>query len=94
MDNAPPVHRNTGNKEARHDQRLALLCGHTKAKVLVALATPATTTQLALRIHNSPSAVSQILHRLLQAGLVQQQRKGREVVYRLSSQGQRLLLLF
>ncbi len=62
--------------------------------MLQALTEPQTTTHLALRLHTTPSATSQLLHRLKAAELLQARRQGREVYYALTSRGRTLIELF
>jgi DNA-binding transcriptional ArsR family regulator len=57
------------------------LIGPRRAQVLVALVTPATTTQLSERLRASPAGISGHLAVLRRAGLVAGQRRGREVRY-------------
>jgi DNA-binding transcriptional ArsR family regulator len=91
-----PIHRH-GARSRLDEQRikqLAPLFGHSKVRLLLALQEPATTTELAALTHATPSAVSQLLHRLLAVGLLRQKRRGREVFYRLSPRGLALMRLF
>lgn len=89
MDRAAERDRNDAALEP-----LAALLGYSRTRLLLALAHRSTTTELARFLHTTPSAVSQLLQRLRVAGLVVQQRQGREVQYRLSSRALRLLALF
>lgn len=76
------------------DEALGAALGAGRASVLKGLVVPSTTTELARWLEISPSAVSQHLGRLRRAGLVEPQRRGRRVYYRLSLGGERLLDLF
>lgn len=60
---------------------LAGVLGRTRADLLAALASPATTTQLAGRLGISPGGVSQHLSAMAAAGLLVRRRDGREVLY-------------
>jgi len=60
---------------------LAALIGRTRATMLVLLAQPATTTDLATRLAVTPGAVSQHLGVLRDAGLVATRRDGRAVLH-------------
>lgn len=73
------------------DAALSLLLGEQRARLLVCLAVPATTTELARRFSVTPGAVSQQLSWLLQTGLVTTRRQGRGVYYQASSIGRGLL---
>jgi DNA-binding transcriptional ArsR family regulator len=68
--------------------------GRGRARVLKSLTVPSTTTELARAMGASAGAVSQHLSRLRRAGLVEPQRRGRRVYYRLSQGGESLLDLF
>ncbi|GAA1965743.1 helix-turn-helix domain-containing protein [Catenulispora subtropica] len=70
-----------GPGTAPEPRRPAELIGRTRARILAATATPATTGEVAGRLRLSPSTVSyhlQILHR---AGLVRRTRDARSVLY-------------
>jgi DNA-binding transcriptional ArsR family regulator len=73
---------------------LARLLGDTRATLALALATPSTTTDLALRLRLAPSTVSRHLSGLAETGLVDRTRCGALVYYRLSARGEALLDLF
>src|SRR5262249_8838661 len=60
------------------------LLGAARARLLVALRSPATTTSLARRLGVTPSAVSQHLAVLHRGGLVDRRRSGRSVLYQTS----------
>ncbi|MEU4666875.1 metalloregulator ArsR/SmtB family transcription factor [Amycolatopsis sp. NPDC023774] len=70
---------------------LVRLLGRPRAKLLEALRSPATTTDLALSLGVSPSAVSQHLRVLRENGLVAGQRSGRSVLYLTTPLGAALL---
>ena len=67
------------------------LVGGPKSDILCALTEPASTSELAHRFSVTPSAVSQNLRVLGDNGLVESSRHGREVLYRLSDTGRRLV---
>jgi DNA-binding transcriptional ArsR family regulator len=62
-----------------------------RLRILAALRTPASTTELAARVWLSPGAVSQHLRNLHRDGLVDATRAGRFVHYRLSDAGAAVL---
>jgi DNA-binding transcriptional ArsR family regulator len=70
---------------------LAGVLGGTRARLLVELVQPATTTQLAGRLGLTAPGVSQHLQRLRDAGLVTADRDGREVRYRRTQLASELL---
>lgn len=70
---------------------LADLLGTGRARVLAALDGPASTTQLARRLHVSAAGVSGHLRVLAQAGLVHGSREGRLVLYARTELGDALL---
>jgi DNA-binding transcriptional ArsR family regulator len=67
------------------------LLGVSRARLLSALRSPATTTTLARQLGVTPSAVSQHLAFLHRGQLVQRQRRGRAVLYQTSDLGLALL---
>ncbi|MEU7891804.1 DUF5937 family protein [Nonomuraea sp. NPDC049152] len=69
---------------------LAALIGRSRARILTALAEPATTSALARRMSLSPGAVSQHLGVLSAGGLAVGNRLGKEVVYRRTTTGDAL----
>ncbi|MFI9326817.1 helix-turn-helix domain-containing protein [Kitasatospora sp. NPDC052868] len=69
---------------------LAGLIGAPRARLLVLLATPASTTELAHRLGVTPGAVSRHLGALAAAGLLDRARHGRSVLYRRSRLGDEL----
>jgi biotin operon repressor len=70
---------------------LAGLLGAHRAGLLVQLATPASSTELAARLGVTPTAVNQHLRVLRAAGLLVSARHGRSVLYRRSELADRLL---
>jgi DNA-binding transcriptional ArsR family regulator len=70
---------------------LAALVGRSRARLLYALADPASTTQLARSLRLAPGAVGDHLAVLLRAGLVDRGRSGRSVVYRRTPLGDALV---
>jgi DNA-binding transcriptional ArsR family regulator len=72
-------------------EAVELLLGEPRARLLVALRSPATTTALARRLGVTPSAVSQHLAVLHRGRLVDRQRSGRTVLYQASELGLALL---
>jgi DNA-binding transcriptional ArsR family regulator len=72
-------------------EALARVLGRSRARLLVALDAPRSTTELARRLGLTPGAVSQHLGALRGAGLVTARRSGREVLYLRSQTADRLL---
>jgi DNA-binding transcriptional ArsR family regulator len=72
---------------------LELLLGKGRAEVLLSLEPPSSTLEIARRLGLAASGVSEHLTVLRQAGLVESQRRGRFVYYRLSTTGLALLEL-
>ncbi|MEA2386741.1 MAG: hypothetical protein QOJ22_915 [Thermoleophilaceae bacterium] len=70
---------------------LGRVIGRTRARILGALAAPASTTQLAERLGITPGGASQHLTALAAAGLVAGQRHGREVLYLRTERGNALI---
>jgi hypothetical protein len=68
--------------------------GEGRARVLQSLLQPASTTEIAHQLQITAGAASQHLRKLGEAGLVESQRLGKRVYYRLSERGERLLALF
>jgi DNA-binding transcriptional ArsR family regulator len=64
------------------DDTLAALLGRSRAAILVTLALPHSTTELAQKLGQSPPAVSQHLAVLRRSGLVTSWRSGRSVLYK------------
>lgn len=82
------------NQETRAAKSLEVALGAGRARVLQGLRTPATTGELAHRLGLTSGAISQQLQRLMLAGLVEPQRSGRRVYYRLTQRGEMLIALF
>lgn len=82
----------TPKQDPFSDLEVALGIG--RARVLRALATPASVIELAHRLGVTSGAVSQHLARLGEAGLVHPHRSGKRVYYRLTERGEGLLRLF
>ncbi|MDH2424633.1 DUF5937 family protein [Sphaerisporangium sp. TRM90804] len=70
---------------------LAALIGSTRARLLICLGDPVSTTALARRLSLTPGAVSQHLSVLSGSGLVTRSRLGREVLYRRTPTGDTLV---
>ncbi|WP_433307191.1 helix-turn-helix domain-containing protein [Actinoplanes sp. CA-030573] len=70
---------------------LAALVGRPRAGLLVLLATPASSTELAARLGVSTTAVNQHLRALRDGGLLVSARHGRSVLYRRSDVADRLV---
>ncbi|MFM9371001.1 ArsR/SmtB family transcription factor [Streptomyces sp. Da 82-17] len=70
---------------------LTELLGATRARLLAHLEEPLATVELARRFRVTPSAVSQHLRVLYATGLVARARHGRQVLYRRTALGDRLL---
>jgi len=66
---------------AADEEPLSALLGRSRAEILSALELPSCTTELAARLSQSPSAVSQHLSVLRRSGLVTSWRAGRRVLY-------------
>lgn len=75
-------------------EALELTLGAGKAKLLLALADPLSTGELAHKLALTAGAVSQQLNKLHQAGLVESHRSGKNVFYRLTLRGNQLVELF
>ena len=82
------------NEPPSAGRSLELLLGKGRAEVLLSLDPPSSTLEIAQRLKLVPSGVSEHLGILRQAGLVESQRRGRFVYYRLSQTGLALLEVF
>jgi DNA-binding transcriptional ArsR family regulator len=82
------------NQATRASKPLELALGAGRARVLQGLRTPASTGELAHKLNLTSGAISQQLHRLMRAGLVQPHRSGKRVYYRLTRRGEELIALF
>ncbi|GAB4051337.1 ArsR/SmtB family transcription factor [Catellatospora paridis] len=71
-------------------EALSALVGKARARLLEALAEPASTTQLARALRLAPGAVGDHLAVLLRAGLLDRARAGRSVLYRRTPLGDAL----
>ena len=76
--------------DSRPPGALAALVGRSRATLLVALAEPASTTQLARSLGLAPGAVGDHLSVLRQSGLVHRARSGRSVLYQRTPLGDAL----
>lgn len=82
----------TGESASAADPRaLVSLLGAPRARLLGLLEEPLSTVELARRLRVTPSAVSQHLRVLHATGLVNRARAGRQVLYRRSALGDRLM---
>lgn len=70
-----------------NDDALAALLGSTRARILLELAVPRSTTQVARRLGTSPGGTSTHLSVLRRNGLVTTTRDGRSVLYRRTALG-------
>lgn len=70
---------------------LAALLGRPRARVLRLIDEPTATSELARRLHVTPSAISQHLKVLREAGLVSHARDGRYIRHRRTELGEQLL---
>ncbi|MFE6225981.1 MarR family transcriptional regulator [Streptomyces sp. NPDC057854] len=85
----PPARRPSG--ECGADEALGRLVGRARLPLLMDLATPRTTTELAARHHMAASTVSYHLTRLHRAGLVTRTREAHRVYYERSARASALL---
>ncbi|MFI5694060.1 DUF5937 family protein [Kribbella sp. NPDC051586] len=74
-----------------HASALAGLIGRVRARLMNLLETPTSSTELAVRLKVTPTAVNQHLRALREAGLLTSARHGRSVLYRRSDLGDRLV---
>ncbi len=70
---------------------VAGLLGSTRAGLLLQLAAPASSTELAVRLGVTPTAINQHLRVMRDGGLLTSARHGRSVLYRRSDLGDRLI---
>lgn len=77
----------TTGSSTGEDDTLGALLGRSRAAVLTSLAVPQSTTELALRLGQSPPAVSQHLSVLRRSALVVSWRSGRTVLYQWTALG-------
>jgi hypothetical protein len=75
-------------------QRLELLLGPARARVLLALREPATTADLAARLGLTAPGISQHLSRLRAAGLLNSMRVGKFVFHEMTSRGRGVMAAF
>ncbi|RKT20117.1 ArsR family transcriptional regulator [Streptomyces sp. 1114.5] len=80
-----------GSRSGAAPQALAALLGAPRARLLVLLEEPTATVEIARRVRVTPSAVSQHLRVLYAAGLLARARDGRQVLYRRSVLGDKLV---
>jgi DNA-binding transcriptional ArsR family regulator len=71
----------TAGEEERENHALGELFGRSRAAILIALAVPRSTTDLARRLGHTPPSVSQHLAVLRRTALVTSWRSGRRVLY-------------
>lgn len=76
--------------ESTHD-RLGLLLGRSRARILRALTRPACTGELAARMGAAPASVSAHVRRLHKGGFLDRTRIGRHVFYQTSTTGRAIL---
>ncbi|MEV7780076.1 winged helix-turn-helix domain-containing protein [Kitasatospora sp. NPDC088351] len=79
-----------GTPPAGPPQALGALIGRSRARVLAALDTPASTSQLARQLRLATGAVGDHLAVLLDAGLLSRARSGRSVLYQRTALGDAL----
>ncbi|WP_432893414.1 DUF5937 family protein [Kribbella sp. CA-245084] len=70
---------------------LANLIGRARARLLSLLETPTSTTELAIRLNVTPTAINQHLRALQAAGLLTSARHGRSVLYHRTDLGDHLI---
>lgn len=78
----------------QNNAALEITLGEARARILMTLADPASTGELARKLHLTDGAVSQHITLLRQAGLVESNRSGYRVYHRLSERGTQLMALF
>jgi DNA-binding transcriptional ArsR family regulator len=77
----------TADASEENDDALGALLGRSRAAILVSLSMPRSTTELALRLGQSPPSVSQHLSVLRRSALVVSWRSGRKVLYQRTALG-------
>jgi DNA-binding transcriptional ArsR family regulator len=80
-----------GRSSPARGDRLSMLVGHGRAKVIRAMTMPQTVSTAAAALGMAPSTVSEHLSTLLAAGVLRRQRSGRRVIYELDHTGEALL---
>ncbi|MEZ7132769.1 DUF5937 family protein [Nonomuraea sp. AD125B] len=83
--------RGLGAAPPRADAGLALLIGRSRARILAELAEPATTTQLAALLGQSPGTTGEHIAALRRTGLIAGARVGRGVLYTRTPLGDALI---
>lgn len=78
----------------QNNAALEITLGEARARILMTLTDPASTGELARKLHLTDGAISQHLTLLRQAGLIESQRSGYRVYHRLSARGTQLMALF
>lgn len=86
-----PAHRQRSGHPSPRSRKLGPLIGTTRLEVLLATTHGVTTGELARRVGISPATASHHATVLREAGLVDSQRQGNQVVHRLSPTGAELL---
>jgi DNA-binding transcriptional ArsR family regulator len=82
------------SQDLQPEEAMEITLGASKARILQALVEPINTGQLAEMLHLTAGSVSQQMGKLTQAGLVESNRNGNKVYYRLSPRGEKLLDVF
>jgi DNA-binding transcriptional ArsR family regulator len=80
-----------GTPPAKPGRALRALLGTTRARVLLALSQPRSTTEIARTLSLSPASASHHLRVLKEAGLVGGRRQGRWVLYGLTTKAEKLI---
>ena len=80
-----------GTPPAKPGRALRALLGTTRARVLLALSQPRSTTEIARTLSLSPASASHHLRVLKEAGLVYGRRQGRWVLYGLTTKAEKLI---
>ena len=79
-----------GNADASAAEPLVAVLGDSRARVMLSVQTVATTTDLADQLGLSAATISHHLSALRDQGLVEAERYGRHVYYRMTTRGRRL----